>query len=98
MRRLSTLIAVVVMLPSLAWTADDRLVAKKSPHSVGMTLDRLSEALKTRGIAVVARVDHAGAAERVGQSLRPTQLLLFGSPKLGTSLMQANRRTGSIFR
>jgi len=86
------LIAAVVAIPSLAWTGDDRMVAKKSAHSVATTLDRLSEVLKTKGIGIAARVDHAAAAEKVGQTLKPTQLLIFGNPKLGTPLMQSNRR------
>src|SRR5262245_47650102 len=88
------LIAAVVAIPSLAWTGDDRMVVKKSSHSVAATLDRLSEVLKTRGIGIVARVDHAAAAEKVGQTLKPTQLLIFGNPKLGTPLMQSNRWIG----
>jgi uncharacterized protein (DUF302 family) len=92
--KLRALIAVIVMIPSLAWAGDDRMVAKKSPHSVAKTLDRLSEALKTRGIRIAAQVDHAGAAQKAGQALKPTQLLIFGNPKLGTPLMQSNRRIG----
>ena len=88
------LIAAIVAIPSLAWTGDDRMVTKKSAHSVAATLDRLSEVLKTRGIGITARVDHAAAAEKVGQTLKPTQLLIFGNPKLGTPLMQSNRRIG----
>ena len=63
------LIAAIVVIPSLAWTGNDRMVVKKSSHSVAATLDRLSEALKTRGIGITARVDHAAAAEKVGQTL-----------------------------
>jgi uncharacterized protein (DUF302 family) len=88
------LIAVVVAIPSLAWTGDDRMIAKKSAHSVVTTLDRLSEVLKAKGIGIAARVDHAAAAEKAGQTLKPTQLLIFGNPKLGTPLMQSNRRIG----
>src|SRR5262249_49633177 len=88
------LIAAVVAVPSLAWTGDDRMVAKKGAHSVATTLNRLSEVLTTKGIGSAARVDHAAAAEKVGQTLKPTQLLIFGNPKLGTPLMQSNRRIG----
>src|SRR5262249_32350166 len=65
------LIAAVVAIPSLAWTGDDRMVVKKSSHSVAATLNRLSEVLKTKGIGIMARVDHAAAAEKVGQTLKP---------------------------
>jgi uncharacterized protein (DUF302 family) len=94
MTKLPALIAAVVVIASLAWAGDDRLVVKKSPHSVAATLDRLSEALKTRGIGIAARVDHAGAAQKAGLALKPTELLIFGNPKLGTQLMQSNRRIG----
>jgi uncharacterized protein (DUF302 family) len=94
MIKLLALIVAVVIVPSVAWTADDRIVAKKSPHSVSATLDRLTEVLKTRSIATTARIDHAGAAQRSGQVLKPTQLLIFGNPKLGTPLMQTNQRVG----
>jgi len=94
MMKLTAVIAAVVMIPSIAGAADDRVVAKKSPHSVAATLDRLSEVLTARGIGIAARVDHAAAAQKIGQPLKPTQVLIFGNPKLGTPLMQSNRRIG----
>jgi hypothetical protein len=42
------LIAAIVVIPSLAWTGNDRMVVKKSSHSVAATLDRLSEALQDK--------------------------------------------------
>jgi uncharacterized protein (DUF302 family) len=94
MMKLTAVIAAVVMIPSIAGAADDWVVAKKSPHSVAATLDRLSEVLTARGIGIAARVDHAAAAQKIGQPLKPTQVLIFGNPKLGTPLMQSNRRIG----
>ena len=44
-----------------------------------------------KGNITVARVDHAAAAKAAGLELKPTEVLLFGNPKLGTPLMQANR-------
>jgi uncharacterized protein (DUF302 family) len=94
MRKLPAVLAALVMIPSIAWAADDRVVAKKSAHSVAATLDRLTEVLTARGIGIAARIDHAAGAQRAGQSLKPTQVLIFGNPKLGTPLMQSNRRIG----
>jgi uncharacterized protein (DUF302 family) len=94
MIRLCSMVAAMLMVTTLAWGADDGLIVKRSPHSVAVTLDRLTDALKARGIGVVARVDHAGAAQKIGETLKPTQLLIFGNPKLGTALMQSNRRIG----
>ena len=36
-----------------------------------------------------ALVDHSGEAEKVGIKMRPTKLLIFGSPEAGTPLMLA---------
>src|SRR5208283_2789923 len=46
--------------------------------------------LEARGLAVFGRVDHSGEAERVGLKMRPTRLIIFGSPKAGTPLMVAS--------
>lgn len=63
----------------------------KSKYSVKETLDRLSATLTEKGIKVMARVDHAAGAKAAGLKLKPTQLLIFGNPKLGTPLMQSKR-------
>jgi uncharacterized protein (DUF302 family) len=60
-----------------------------SPYSVPETLARLESILKERGVTIFARVDHSGEAAKAGLSMRPTQLLIFGSPKGGTPLMVA---------
>ena len=89
------ILAVALTLAALhPAAADDRLVVKASPYGAGETLDRLAEVLTAKGITVFARVDHAAGAAKVGQELAPTQLLIFGNPKLGTPLMQANRKMG----
>ena len=84
-------ILVAILAASPALSADQQLVSKKSANSVALTLDRLSEGILQQGLAVIARVDHAAAAQRAGLSLRPTEVLFFGSPKAGTPLMQVNR-------
>jgi uncharacterized protein (DUF302 family) len=94
MTRLSAIAVFLATAATVAQAADDRLAAKRSPHSVAVTLDRLAEAVTARGIGIAARIDHAAAAQKAGQSLKPTQVLIFGNPKLGTPLMQSNRRIG----
>jgi uncharacterized protein (DUF302 family) len=75
-------------------TAAAGLVTIASPHTPKETLDRLAKAVADRGITIVARVDHAGAAAKVGLDLRPTELLIFGNPRAGTPLMQAAQLMG----
>ena len=60
-----------------------------SPYSVPETLSRVEVLLMQKGLAIFARVDHSGEAAKVGLKMRPTQLLIFGSPKAGTPLMVA---------
>jgi uncharacterized protein (DUF302 family) len=89
MRLLIAMLTVLAL--SLPAKAADDLIVKESKYSVKETVDRLTAALKDKGITPVARVDHAAAAKGAGLQLRPTEVLLFGNPKLGTPLMQANR-------
>jgi uncharacterized protein (DUF302 family) len=63
-----------------------------SRYSVPETLERIEAILKEKGITVFALVDHSGEAEKSGLKMRPTQLLIFGSPKGGTPLMVAAPR------
>lgn len=58
-----------------------------SPYSVSETTDRLQTLLLAKGMKIFARIDQAAEAASVGMTLRPTILLLFGSPKAGTPLM-----------
>lgn len=68
-----------------------RWIEKLSPHPVTETMQRLEANLVERGWKVMARVDHAEHAASAGLALRPTQVLLFGNPALGTRLMQADQ-------
>jgi uncharacterized protein (DUF302 family) len=61
-----------------------------SPYSVPETLRRLESLLQARGLAIFARIDHSGEAEKAGLKMPATQLLIFGSPKQGTPLMVAS--------
>ena len=59
------------------------------------TTDRLAAAVTSRGITILARIDHAAAAARVGLALRPTEVMIFGNPRAGTPLMQAVQTIGT---
>ena len=65
-----------------------------SEHSVTETLDRLEALLKERGILVFCRINFSADAQRVGLTLRPEELLIFGNPKAGTPLMIAAPTVG----
>jgi uncharacterized protein (DUF302 family) len=65
------------------------IIDKPSNHSVDQTVENLKDILQSKGIKLFALVDHSGEAEKVGIKMRPTKLLIFGSPEAGTPLMLA---------
>ena len=64
-------------------------ISKPSNHSVEQTVEKLKSILQSKEVTLFALVDHSGEAEKVGMKMRPTKLLIFGSPKAGTPLMLA---------
>jgi len=74
--------------------AENGLVSVASPYSVEETVSRLQTALDENGLITVATINHAANAEGVGLDLRPTQLIIFGNPNIGTQLMQSNQTIG----
>lgn len=72
----------------------DGLAFITSDASYASTVDRLDHALSDHGIIPMLRWDHAAAAADAGLSLHPLLLIVFGDPKVGTALMQANPTTG----
>ena len=86
--------ALAAAATTLALPAAADLIDKVSPHSVADTMDRLVMAVEGAGATVFARVDHAGGAAKVDMELRPTQLLIFGNPKLGTPAMLDGQSAG----
>jgi uncharacterized protein (DUF302 family)/uncharacterized membrane protein YidH (DUF202 family) len=65
------------------------IISNASHHSVDETVERLRNILESKGVTVFALVDHSGEAAKAGMTMRPTKLLIFGSPKAGTPLMVA---------
>jgi len=66
------------------------IISIPSRHSVAESAARISAALQANGITVFAVIDQSEEAEKVGLTLRPTQLIIFGDPKTGTPLMNAS--------
>lgn len=74
--------------------SDNGLVTIQSSLPTRATVETLTAALVSRGLAVFARVDHAANAASVGLSLRPTEVVIFGNPEGGTALMQDRQTSG----
>lgn len=87
-------LTLMVVVTSHSATASESLVVKTSAHNAQTTMDRFEAIVQKKGLKVFARIDHAGGAKAVGQELSPTEVLIFGSPKLGTPLIQNARTFG----
>jgi catalase len=72
----------------------DGLTTIQSKFGPQETMNRFEAELKARGMTVFARVNHAALAKEAGLALRPTEVILFGNPRGGTPLMQANQTIG----
>src|SRR5437588_10923582 len=73
----------------MAVARDNGVVDIPSNHSVDQTVEKLKSILAAKDVTLFALVDHSGEAEKAGMKMRPTKLLIFGSPKAGTPLMLA---------
>ncbi|MGJ5022494.1 DUF302 domain-containing protein [Bradyrhizobium oligotrophicum] len=70
------------------------LITIQSHSDPSTTMRKLQDAVTSRGLTIFAHVDHRAGAVEAGMTLRPTDLLIFGSPKGGTPLMQAAQTSG----
>ena len=94
MTRMMVLFLTLMFAAPGVWAADNGLINKKSPYSVKKTLNRLEKILRSKGITIVTRWSHDKGAKKVGIPLRPTELLIFGNPKLGTHFFTSKQTAG----
>ena len=92
-RSLPFLFAMLLAFSTAARGADG-LIAIKSSFSAKETMNRFEENAKQRGLNVFARIDHAAGAAKIGKTLRPTELLIFGNPQGGTPFMECAQSVG----
>ncbi len=87
--RLSGPVALAALITLTApAAAQEDYVHLPAANDVPATMDALEAAVREAGATVFARVDHAAGAVSVDMELRPTQLLVFGNPQLGTAAIQ----------
>lgn len=94
MNRSKAFLFATLLVFSAAALGADGLVALKSPFSARETMNRLEENAKQRGLTVFARIDHAAGAARIGKTLRPTEVLIFGNPQGGTAFIECAQSVG----
>jgi len=86
-----TFIFLLLLLFSFPAFAEDGLVNVKSRFKVPHTADRFKGIITEKGMRVIKHVKHSQAAQGIGKDLKPTELIIFGNPKVGTPLMQCKR-------
>ena len=85
---ITNLFFLILTMPA---AAAEGLINVASNHSVVATADRLDSILKEKGMTVFARIKHSDGAQKVGVKLNPTELIVFGNPKVGAPLMQCQQ-------
>ena len=94
MRKIAKLGVVMMFAVCASAFAADGLIALKSTYSAKDTMSRFEDIAKQRGLNIFARIDHAAGAAKVGKTLRPTEVLIFGNPQGGTPLMECAQSAG----
>jgi uncharacterized protein (DUF302 family) len=72
----------------------DGIVRVKSAYGVAETIDRLKADITAKGIMFFSAIDQSKLAADAGIPLRPSTLLIFGNPPLGTQFITANPNAG----
>lgn len=92
--RFVTALALAMLLSSPSLAGEDGVIRVKSAYSVQETIARLKADVTAKGIMHFAEIDQASLAAAAGIKLRPSTLLIFGNPPLGTLFITAKAEAG----
>ncbi len=84
-------LGVILLSATAVASANDSLVRFQSNYSVQKTANRFEKIASNKGITIFARVDHQKNAQNVDMELAPSEVIIFGNPKVGTPLMQCQQ-------
>ncbi len=90
MLKIKSILLIFLFVSSMSFAADG-LIRLKSCHSVKQTTKNLLKVLEKKGMTVFKVINHKKGAKKVGKKLRPTTVIIFGNPKVGTPLMQCSQ-------
>ncbi len=91
---ISILVSGLFLLSCTNNSLDNGLIIKESPYSVEVTYTKLRTLLSNNpNIKILLELDHSTNASSVDLELKPTKIIFFGNPKLGTPLMQSSATT-----
>ncbi|OIN12748.1 DUF302 domain-containing protein [Oceanisphaera psychrotolerans] len=87
-------LGLLTLFISYTASAEESLIRLQSPYTAQATADRFETIAKEKGLNVFARINHQQNAAGVDMELRPTEVIIFGNPKVGTPLMQCAQEVG----
>ena len=79
---------------SAAAQTDDGPIIAQSPHSAAETVERVEQIARAAGATIFARISHSDGAANVGVELAPTELIIFGNPRMGAPVMAQSQLAG----
>ncbi len=82
------LLIIASLIITTTCFAENGLISVKSNHDVNKTTKNLLNALEQKGMTIFDTINHQQGAKKVEKELRPTTVVIFGNPKIGTPLMQ----------
>ena len=88
----TTILACLLLMISAYATAVEGIITLESNYSVKETANKFESIIEKKGLTLFARIDHQQNAAGVNLELRPTELIIFGNPKVGTPLMQCSQQ------
>ena len=88
----TTILACLLLMISAYATAVEGVLTLESNYSVKETANKFESIIEKKGLTLFARIDHQQNAAGVNLELRPTELIIFGNPKVGTPLMQCSQQ------
>jgi uncharacterized protein (DUF302 family) len=84
----------LLAVPGAAIAHDNGVVRKKSAYSVEETVERIKKDVAAKGIRLFDVIDQSQLAKDAGIDIRPSTLVIFGNPPLGTQFLSANQEAG----
>src|SRR5215467_2959821 len=90
----AVLFASILAASSPVLAGDDGIITVKSDYPIGETIERLKKDIADKGIQFFDKIDQSKLAADAGIMLRPSVLLIFGNPPLGTQFITANANAG----
>jgi uncharacterized protein (DUF302 family) len=88
------LFASVLTASSPVLAGNDGVITVKSAYPIGETIERLKKDIAGKGINLFNEIHQSKLAADAGIKLRPSVLLIFGNPPLGTQFITASANAG----